>query len=83
MTINADKPKLWKRDIQQSVDFFNSWFMKFAPKAYRDSRIDTTKGVVAALHDTLDLSAITPELLKRHPDVLPTLRMSTCPPLRT
>lgn len=55
--------------------------MKFAPKAYRDSRIDTTKGVVAALHDTLDLSAITPELLKRHPDVLPTLRMSTCPPL--
>lgn len=24
MTINADKPKLWKRDIQQSVDLFNS-----------------------------------------------------------
>src|SRR5438045_3950350 len=34
MPINADKPQLWLIDIQASVDLFNAWFMKFAPKAY-------------------------------------------------
>jgi hypothetical protein len=37
MSINADKPHLWKADITASVDLFNTWFMKFAPKAFRDS----------------------------------------------
>jgi len=31
--INADKPQFWLIDIQASVDLFNAWFMKFAPKA--------------------------------------------------
>lgn len=81
MPINLDKPHLWKDDIATSVDLFNTWFMEFAPKAYRDTRIDTTKDVEAALKLTDDLRAITPDVLRRHPQVLPTLRMSTCPPL--
>src|SRR4029077_18457822 len=55
MPINSDKPHLWKPDIQASVDQFNKWFMRFAPKAYRDTRIETTKHVEEALLHTKDL----------------------------
>ena len=41
--INADKPHLWKEDIAASVDLFNRWFLRFAPKTFRDTRIATTK----------------------------------------
>ena len=30
---------------------------------------------------TADLTTITPEVIKKSPAILPTLRMSTCPPL--
>ena len=33
MSINADKPHLWKADIAASVDLFNTWFLEFAPRA--------------------------------------------------
>jgi hypothetical protein len=81
MPINADKPHLWLIDIQASVDLFNAWFMKFAPKAYRDTRVKTTKHVEKALLLSNDLTSITPETLKGNPEILPSLRMSTCPPL--
>lgn len=81
MPINRNKTEKWKDDIAASVDLFNTWFMKFAPKAYRETRIETTKDVEAGLRLTKDLSALTPEVLKKNPGVLPTLRMSTCPPL--
>lgn len=81
MPINADKPHLWKKDIQESVDLFNDWFMRFAPKAYRETRIETTKQVENALRITNDLASITPNVLKGNPGILPTLRMATCPPL--
>lgn len=42
MAANLDKPHLWKQDTQASVDHYNNWFMKFAPKAFRDTRIDVT-----------------------------------------
>ena len=41
--INADKPQLWSQDIATSVDFYNQWFMKFAPRTYREQRIEVTK----------------------------------------
>jgi len=81
MPINADKPHLWKADSKASVDLFNTWFLKFAPKAYRDTRSQTTKQVAEVLILTKDLSVITPEVLKEHPGILPTLRMAACPPL--
>jgi hypothetical protein len=81
MPINADKPHLWKADTRASVDQFNQWFMKFAPRAYRDTRKKTIKNVEQGLALTKDLSTITPGVLKAHPEILPTLRMSTCPPL--
>jgi hypothetical protein len=81
MPINADKPHLWKADTRASVDQFNQWFMKFAPKAYRDTRKKTINSVEQGLLLTKDLSTITPEVIKANPGILPTLRMSTCPPL--
>jgi len=81
MPINADKPHLWKTDTRASVDQFNRWFMKFAPKAYRETRRQTIKSVEEGLTLTNNLTIITPDVIKAHPEILPTLRMSTCPPL--
>src|SRR6266496_950092 len=81
MPINSDKTHLWKKDIAESVDLFNKWFMKFAPAAYRDTRVKTTDDVREALRLTNDLHSITPETLADNPSVLPVLRMSTAPPL--
>ena len=81
MAVNRDKPDRWKRDIVQSVDMYNDWFMRFAPKAYRTTRVKTTKDVEATLKSTRNLTNIGAELLRENPSILPSLRMSTCPPL--
>ncbi len=81
MPINADKPHLWKADTSASVDQFNQWFMNYAPKAYRDIRIKTVEHVEHGLKMTADLTIITTAVIKQYPRILPTLRMSTCPPL--
>ncbi|MBK5290085.1 MAG: XamI family restriction endonuclease [Acidobacteriia bacterium] len=81
MPVNLDKPQKWKADIAQSVDMYNEWFMKFAPQAFRTTRIQTTKDVEAALHATANITDVQPAVMRKHPEILPTLRMSTCPPL--
>ncbi len=81
MGVNLDKPQKWKEDIARSVDMYNDWFMKFAPKAFREARIQATKDVEVALRATDNLTSIRPAILRGHPEVLPTLRMSTCPPI--
>lgn len=79
--INADKPHLWKTDIAASVDQFNEWFMKFAPEAFRSTRIKTTEHVKTALLATNDLRNLDAATLRSNPGALPTLRMCTAPPL--
>ncbi len=79
--INADKPHLWKADVAASVDQFNQWFMRFAPEAFRATRLKTTEHVKAALLATNDLRTLTPAALRANPGALPTLRMCTAPPL--
>jgi type II restriction enzyme len=79
--INADKPHLWKADIAASVDQFNQWFMRFAPEAFRSTRVKTTEHVKAALSATEDLRNLNAATLKANPGALPTLRMCTAPPL--
>ena len=81
MAVNRDKVDLWKSDVARSVDFYNDWFMTFAPKAFRDTRIETTKQVEQALQWTENLTNIRPEILQNYPSVLPMLRMTTCPPI--
>ncbi|MEN9868248.1 MAG: hypothetical protein RL748_3838 [Pseudomonadota bacterium] len=81
MGINRDKPDLWKADIGRSVDLYNSWFMEFAPKAFRETRVETAEYVEFALRSTANLTDVSPALLKAHPSVLSMLRMATCPPI--
>ena len=81
MPVNLDKPHLWKADVARSVDMYNDWFMRFAPHAFRSTRLQTTKDVEAALRATGNLTNVQPALLRAYPEILPTLRMSTCPPL--
>ena len=81
MGINADKPERWKADIAKSVDFYNEWFLRFAPKAYRETRQRTTAQVESALKWTRNLRDISPGLLREHPEVLQMLRMATAPPI--
>lgn len=81
MPVNLDKPHQWKADIVESVDMYNDWFLKFAPVAFRISRSKATEDVEAALRATDNITNIQPALMRRHPGILPTLRMSTCPPL--
>lgn len=81
MAVNLDKPQKWREDIAESVDMYNDWFMKFAPKAFRETRLTVSKTVEKALIDTEFLRDVSPELLERVPGVLQTLRMCTCPPI--
>ncbi len=82
MPINNDKAHLWKADTRTSVNQFNQWFMTYAPKAYRDTRGENGREHVEhGLLATEDFTRITPAVIKENPRILPTLRMSTCPPL--
>ena len=81
MAVNRDRPDRWKTDITQSVDMYNDWFMRFAPDAYRTTRTQTARDVESTLAATQDLTDIGVSLLRANPGILPTLRMSTCPPL--
>lgn len=81
MPVNSNKPSQWKADVAKSVDMYNDWFMRFAPVAFRETRVHTTRDVEAALISTSYLTDISPTIFRNNPDILPTLRMSTCPPL--
>jgi type II restriction enzyme len=81
MPVNLNKPQAWKADIVASVDMYNEWFLLFAPKAFREARIRTTKEVEVALAITDNLKKISPDTLQKNPEILPALRMSTCPPI--
>ncbi|MDR0514158.1 MAG: XamI family restriction endonuclease [Coriobacteriaceae bacterium] len=81
MGINNDKPHLWKSDIDSSIDYYNRWFMEFAPAVFRDTRVKTTLRVNETLELTDNLISLSPAMLLENPWILPILRMSTCPPL--
>jgi len=84
MPVNLNKPHLWKEDIAKSVDMYNDWFMKFAPKTFREERLKTTKAVEATLRETGGLTNVKPTILRRCPEVwgpdMPPPRVSP-PPL--
>lgn len=79
--VNADKPVHWKDDIAASVDHYNAWFMKFAPRTYREKRVEVTRHVEDALLQSKDLTNMSVAVLRNYPGMLPALRMCCCPPL--
>lgn len=81
MGINSNKTEIWKEDTMKSVDYYNHWFMNFAPQAFREARngvIAKVKSAMKISHGFRDISA---ELLCANPEILSTLRMATAPPL--
>ena len=81
MAINLDKPQLWKSDIALSVDFFNDWFLRFAPLTYQNNRLTAVEQVEEAMSHTAYLTQVTSEVLRRHPKIVSILRMTTAPPI--
>jgi hypothetical protein len=81
MAVNLDKPQRWKEDIALSVDLYNEWFLKFAPRTYREERGKATKDVEAMLGRTNRLRSLTPNELTENPSILFALRMCTAPPI--
>ena len=81
MGVNLDEPERWKEDIARSVDLYNEWFRKFAPKTYREERGKATKNVEAMLRRTKHLRNFTANELRQRPSILFALHMSTAPPI--
>ncbi len=65
MPINADKPHLWKADVAQSIDFYNGWFLRFAPDVYRKQCVIRATKVLAAFDKTGNLGTRQNATLKR------------------
>lgn len=55
--------------------------MRFAPEAFRSTRVEVTEKVKAALIATNDLGSLVPSTLRANPSAISTLRMCTAPPL--
>lgn len=81
MNVNSNNPQLWKADVSQSVDFYNHWFLNFAPQAYREARNEAIDRVDAMLLATQNLYTILPATLRDNPKILSVLRMVTAPPI--
>jgi type II restriction enzyme len=76
-----DQPHFWKADVATSVHMYNQWFLTFAPKTFQAQRLVATAAVKASLAATNLLTNVSPATIIANPTILPTLRMSTCPPL--
>jgi hypothetical protein len=81
MAVNNDKTHLWKTDVERSIDFYNDWFLRFAPDTFRSQRAETTARVAYALELTDYLRNVSPQTLRDNPGILPILRMICAPPL--
>ncbi len=55
--------------------------MDYAPDAFRLTRSQTAADVEVGLRLTNNMTDVRSAVLRQNPEILPTLRMSTCPPL--
>ncbi|HHY54851.1 MAG TPA: XamI family restriction endonuclease [Chloroflexi bacterium] len=81
MPINLDKPHLWKADVSQSIDYYNDWFLRYAPETYRSQRSIRIAQVQDALDKLQNLRDLSPQVLYDSPGLLSVLCMTTAPPL--
>lgn len=79
--INRDKVDAWKRDIEKSIDFYNEWFLAFAPTTFRNAYLSAKKRVEDVFDVTKDVRDLTAVTLVWAPQTLQVLRLMTCPPL--
>lgn len=79
--INADKQHLWEDDTARSVDQYNDWYMKFAPKAFEDAKDDCIAAIERIFEDSNCLRKITPSLVLKNPSCVSSLRALCAPPI--
>lgn len=79
--VNADKPERWKSDVAQSIDYYNEWFKRFAPEAYKQERDAAIEAVRRTFELTSALTRIDMHTVRQTPDMVSILRMATAPPL--
>lgn len=72
---------MWKSDIQQSVLFYNEWFLNFAPTTYINARKDAFDKIETMFSKTDFFNSISSDLLNTIPEAISILRMATTPPL--
>ena len=70
MAVNRDKPDRWKSDVAMSVDMYNTWFIDFAPQAFRETRIKVTQDVAASLKATDNLKNLHSKILRENPGII-------------
>ena len=79
--VNRDKVDLWKQNISESVDFYNRWFLSFAPQTFKAARTRSAKDVANTFKLVNDCMNLDADMLLLVPQILPILRQMTCPPL--
>ena len=79
--LNADKTQNWKADTLASIDFYNDWFLRFAPATYREQRKLRIRDVERAFDVSQDLRGLSQATLSENPGILPILRMAVAPPI--
>lgn len=80
-SINKKNIESWKTDVQESVDFYNNWFLDFAPTTYINARCGSIDKVEKTFQITDCFNSLSAELLKSIPETISILRMATTPPL--
>lgn len=81
MSVNRNNPDKWKQDVIDSVDYYNKWFVEFAPSVFKENRLKSSNKVKIVFDLTDNLKKVNPTVLKQSPGILPVLRMTTCPPI--
>ena len=80
-SINNRAIERWKADSAASVDFYNAWFLDFAPPSFRAAREKAVRKVERAFRLTENGRHLDATTLLAHPQVLAVARQLTCPPL--
>ncbi len=80
-SINKKNIESWKTDVQESVNFYNNWFLDFAPTTYINARCGSIDKVEKTFQITDCFNSLSAELLKSIPEAISILRMATTPPL--
>lgn len=80
-SINNKNTERWKADVQDSVMFYNKWFLNFAPSTYINARQASMSKVEDTFQKTDFFNLLSSSMLKAVPEAITILRMSTTPPL--
>jgi len=81
LALNRESSSRWKEDIAMSIESYNRWYMKTAPKAAGAVREEALRKTKKAFKETGNLRDLTAAEIIAHPDILAPLRMATSPVL--